>query len=609
MNRLATTPGELQKREAFRLFEDGRYEESYAACTALPPAQRDEAIAVLCATNLFYMQRYNDAEAHFRDLARVLPGSSHVQSYLGRILEMKGDEEAVAAYARAVRLDPANQEALRCYSAWAMRSGDWRKAIPVLESLLSRSAREDDARNLMKALVRAGKPRDALEIHRVHLKGRKDMPEYSDALIACGKFREAQELLLERYTLHQDPADLRGYLHSLSMTDRDAALTGYRSYCLEGGADATLCRDYIRLLRASAKSEEAFSTGMVILERYKDDPDPFLMLEHAETAVETGRRDQAGEIYERIIRQELSGLEHPGLLGRLLDSYRHYLVTYFPVPEALGRFREIVMGSTHFESLCAAGRFYEAIGDPTEARAWFYRAFRADFLQGGIEYARFLQRHGDGRECEKTLLYVLQNLRRTRDMVTLAGVVVGEENGIYKLKRLRQALIAKLDSVEETLPTGGLEFLSVLLLVEGSTNLQEKDYSGAKRCGLRGLDVLPPFSSQIGTADFTGLITACKEKSLTDLPVLPPLSLASPVAEEYSPPPEILLGLDAKEIAILEFLRTHRTGSEMDLRAVAGTRRVAGLVNRIIQKASDKGLRIIEKKGIGENGEIYEYTG
>ena len=47
----------------------------------------------------------------------------------------------------------------------------------------------------------------------------------------------------------------------------------------------------------------------------------------------------------------------------------------------------------------------------------------------------------------------------------------------------------------------------------------------------------------------------------------------------------------------------------MDLRAVAQTRRVAGLVNRIIQKGAEKGVRIIEKKGIGENGEIYEYTG
>ena len=606
---MTTATGDFQKREAFRLFEEGRYEESYAACIAFTPDRRDEAISVLCATNLFYLERYNDAEAHFRDLARVLPGSSHVQSYLGRILEMKGDDEAAAAYARAVRLDPANQEALRCYSAWTMRSGDWRKAIPVLEALLLRSGREDDARTLMGALVRAGRAADALDVHRTHLKGRTDMPEYSDALIACGRFGEAQKILLERYELHQDPADLRGYLQALSMTDRDAALAAYRSGCLEDAADEYLCRDYIRLLRASGMNEVAFSTGKVILESGKENQDLSLVLEHAEIAADIGRRDEAGEIYERIIHQELDGLEHPDLLARLFDSYRHYLVTYYPVPEALRRFRESVLESTHLESLCAAGRFYEAIGDPTEARSWFYRAFRADYLKGGVEYARFLQRHLDGRECEKTLLYVLQNLRRTPDLVKLAGVVVDEKNGIYRLKRLRQSLIARLDSAVETLPTEGLEFFSVLLLVEGSVNLQEKDYFEAKRCGLRGLDVLPPFSTQIGTDDFIGLLSACKERSLTDLPVLPPRITTSPQTADTSTPPEVLLGLDEKETAILEFLRAHRTGSEMDLRAVVQTRRVTGLVNRIIQKGAEKGVRIIEKKGIGENGEIYEYIG
>ncbi|MBP1929556.1 tetratricopeptide (TPR) repeat protein [Methanolinea mesophila] len=606
---MAAGPGESRKREAFRLFEDGRYDESYAACMTLPPDGKDEAVAVLCATNLFYMGRYNDAEAHFRDLARVLPGSSHVQSYLGRILEMKGDDEAVAAYARAVRLDPANQEALRRYSAWVMRSGDWRKAIPVLEALLARSGREDDARSLMGALVRAGRARDALEVHRVHLKGREDMPEYSDALIACGEFRKAQELLLDRYTRHGDPADLRGYLHTLSMTDREAAREAYRSHCLEGAGDTTLCRDYLRLLRASGNEDEAFSAGRAFLEQREPGPGPLYMLEYAEIAADLGRREEAGEIYASIIRQELAGLEHPDLLARLFDSYRHYLVTYYPVPEALDRFRDLVLGNTHPESLCAAGRFYEAIGDTTEARAWFYRSFRADFLRGGIEYARFLQRHGDGRECEKTLLYVLQNLRKTGDLVMLAGVAVEEKNGIYRHKRLREALIARLDSTVETLPTLGLEYLSVLLLVEGSAGLQEKDYSGAKRCGLRGLDVLPHYSTQIGTDDFTGLLAACKARSLTDLPVLPPVSVPPPPAPDAAPPPEVLLGLDEKETAILEFLRAHRTGTEMDLRAVAQSRRVAGLVNRIIQKAAEKGLRIIEKKGVGENGEIYEYTG
>jgi hypothetical protein len=33
------------------------------------------------------------------------------------------------------------------------------------------------------------------------------------------------------------------------------------------------------------------------------------------------------------------------------------------------------------------------------------------------------------------------------------------------------------------------------------------------------------------------------------------------------------------------------------------------MVNKLIQKAASQGLSIIEKKGVGEDGEVYEYTG
>ncbi len=46
----------------------------------------------------------------------------------------------------------------------------------------------------------------------------------------------------------------------------------------------------------------------------------------------------------------------------------------------------------------------------------------------------------------------------------------------------------------------------------------------------------------------------------------------------------------------------------MDLRKLLGTRRVVGVVNQLIQKASSMGLSLIEKKGVGEDGEVYEYT-
>jgi len=32
-------------------------------------------------------------------------------------------------------------------------------------------------------------------------------------------------------------------------------------------------------------------------------------------------------------------------------------------------------------------------------------------------------------------------------------------------------------------------------------------------------------------------------------------------------------------------------------------------VNQLIQKASLRGMNLISKKGVGEDGEVYEYTG
>jgi len=69
------------------------------------------------------------------------------------------------------------------------------------------------------------------------------------------------------------------------------------------------------------------------------------------------------------------------------------------------------------------------------------------------------------------------------------------------------------------------------------------------------------------------------------------------------------LGLDEQEQKIVLFLRSHRKATEMELRTLLGTRRVVGIVNRLVQKAARKGMNLIEKKGVGEKGEIYEYTG
>ena len=93
---------EEQKKEAFRLFEDGRYQESLEVCTTILEGGKDSAVEVLAATNLFSTGRLEDAEVFFRDLTRKMPESSYVHSYMGKVLEARKDERAITEFATAV---------------------------------------------------------------------------------------------------------------------------------------------------------------------------------------------------------------------------------------------------------------------------------------------------------------------------------------------------------------------------------------------------------------------------------------------------------------------------------------------------------------------------
>jgi hypothetical protein len=70
---------------------------------------------------------------------------------------------------------------------------------------------------------------------------------------------------------------------------------------------------------------------------------------------------------------------------------------------------------------------------------------------------------------------------------------------------------------------------------------------------------------------------------------------------------EFIETCDDQERRILEYLLEHHEASEIELRRLLNTRRVVGIMNRIIQKAAASGIEIIEKRGVGEGGEIYAY--
>ena len=181
---------------------------------------------------------------------------------------------------------------------------------------------------------------------------------------------------------------------------------------------------------------------------------------------------------------------------------------------------------------------------------------------------------------------------------------------MHRLKRLMVQLLAKLEARRATLNSEGLELLAMAFFIAGTNAHEEQDYAGCKYYCLSGMDVMPAHTRAIHLEDFLNLIRSCKEKSVADRPIMNVPQVKKRAAAGQ--PAQVItdqLGLTEQEATILEFIRLHRTANEMDLRKVLGTRRVVGIVNRLIQKAAAQGLLLIAKKGVGEEGETYEYTG
>jgi hypothetical protein len=278
--------------------------------------------------------------------------------------------------------------------------------------------------------------------------------------------------------------------------------------------------------------------------------------------------------------------------------------------DAVRRFLDVVSRDVNVVSLLETACLYEDLGNAVEARSWYYRAYRADFLAGGLDYAKFLLAHGEERECEKVMLYILSNVKKSTDIGRVAAVILDERGKMFRLKRLMEQLIKKLQERKMTLNSDGLELLSIAFFIAANEAQEVRDYAACKYYCLCGMDVMPPYTRTVRLENYLGLIQACKERSIADRPIMNVPQTKKRAAAVA--PAQIIteqLGLSEQEMKIVEFLRSHRTASEMDLRKMLGTRRVVGVVNQLIQKASSRGMNLISKKGVGEDGEVYEYTG
>lgn len=605
---MSTGEHDLERQEAFRLYQLGKFADSLAVCQAAGADDNDPQMSILAARNLYNLGRYEEAEACARDLILQMPDTSHLHSFLGKILEKRDEDAAVAEYTRAVVLDPGNQEALRSYAAFLVSRGDHRMAIPVLRKISACTGKEDDYRELARSLTSSGSAREALSLFGKDIRRRDGDHDYLDALMSAGLYPEASREASTAYRRTGDVAFARVKLHALAAKDPASAIPEYGESWREI-KDAGIAYDYAVLLSSLGHTAQALGICREVIDTGIAVPDRHFRLLICTLNAAAGEKDRALGCFEHLAREALQSFDEPAFLSGLLSSYREFLRTYYPVSDALHRFLSLIEGNPNLTCLLETARLYESIGDTAEAKSSYYRAFRTDFLGGGVEYARFLARNGDLRECEKILLHVLANIRKVRDLVEVAGLVLDDQWKLYRQRRLLLRLILSLEARIGVLGSAGLEYLSVAYLVQASGARKERNYQQCKEFCLRGIDVVPSDSRHIGPADFLELLITCKKEAVCDLPVMGGRGEVPVQKESRETLEQFLAGCDSQERTIIEFLFEHREASEIDLRRLLNTRRVAGVVNRIIQKAAEQGLVIIEKRGTGEGGEMYAYIG
>lgn len=591
---------------AFRLYNEGKYEDSLELCNRLLETNRDPALEILAATNLFSLGKLEDAEVCFRDLAQKMPDSSHVHSYLAKVLEARGDDGAIAGYAAAVRLDPENQDALRSYAACLVARNDDRGALPVLKRLYELGKRPDDGLHLAAVLTRTGRADEACVLCESPAAALTKSREYAMALFASGKYRNAADEIQTLCNRNNDPVDYRQYLSARARADVSGALHAYAEYLREH-PDTGIYRDYILLLKERGEYLRALTTVKKLI---SIDGRPEHQLIACELSAALGDHAHTLQDYESLIRSTQDMVCTPGTLREILRSYREYISSRFPPHEALERFLALVPDNTDVILLTETAHMYRDLGNSPEARSWYYRAYRADYLNGGLPYAEFLAKTGDDRECEKVLLYILANVRKLSDISRVAVATTQKDGTLLRMRRFAKELIRRLDERREMLGSTERECLAAAHLSAATDALSREDYAGCMRSCLCGMDVIPAYSDRCRPDDFLSLITRAKERMLMDCPViLPPRT--EPKTASIRPIQAIceVLALSEPEQKILTFLVTHRRASETDLRKLLATRRVAGIVNILIRKAAAQGIMLIEKKGMSAEGEIYEYAG
>ena len=167
----------------------------------------------------------------------------------------------------------------------------------------------------------------------------------------------------------------------------------------------------------------------------------------------------------------------PEALRQVLRSYLRYISQQFQPEDARKRFLSFVPGDTNVVCLEETARMYRELGETDEAKSWYYRAYRADYLNGGLPYAEFLASVVTTASARKCCSISSQMSGNPLISAEVAAAVTENNAALQRMRRLTRRLIRRLEERRQTLSSNDRECLAAAYRCEAADALSRDDYA------------------------------------------------------------------------------------------------------------------------------------
>jgi Flp pilus assembly protein TadD len=208
---LAPDDAEIRNALGWTLFQDGRPEEAiaeYERVVAVDPGHAKAHNNLALA--LVELGRLPEAASHFETSLAIEPRAEIFSDFGFTMARLGRPEEARAAYAKALELDPSSASAHFNLAVAFVQAGDYREAEAHYRQALSGRPTAETHNGLGYALARQGRTDDAIEEFQVAIDlDASYAPAYNnlaEGLASQGKLAEAERYYERSLTLRTSPA-------------------------------------------------------------------------------------------------------------------------------------------------------------------------------------------------------------------------------------------------------------------------------------------------------------------------------------------------------------------------------------------------------------------